>query len=195
MKKVSLLFICVLLVSILHAQTTKWGFDGAHSKISFSVTHMMISEVEGQFTTYEGTVLSDEKDFSDAKIDFTIDVSSVNTANTKRDDHLRSADFFDVNKFPKIVFKSTSMKNIGKGEYQLTGDFTMLGVTKPIKLTVKHRGTVNDPWGNTKAGFKIAGTIDRTKWGLKYNSLMDTGGVMIGENIEIICHIELIKQK
>jgi polyisoprenoid-binding protein YceI len=108
---------------------------------------------------------------------------------------LRSADFFNVEKFPEITFTGTSFKMLGNGMYKLTGDFTMNGVTKSITLDVKNAGTIKDPYGNTRTGFKLTGTIDRTLWGLKYNSVMDAGGITIGNDIAIACYVELIKQK
>jgi len=186
-----LAFFIVLSVS---AQDSKWDFDKSHSKVTFSVSHMMISEIEGNFSKYSGTVLSDKSDFSDASVDFTIDVSSINTEDAGRDKHLISADFFNVEKYPSIIFKSKTMKKNGKDKYIMTGDLTMLGVTKTVTLDVKYGGTVKDPWGNTKAGFKISGVINRTLWGLRYNSVMDSGNMMVGENVTIECNVELKKQ-
>lgn len=195
MRRLGLLVTTILLVTFANAQTTNWNIDASHSNIRFSVSHMVISEVEGNFTKYEGTVTASEADFSDAQVTFTIDVSSINTNDTDRDDHLRGEDFFNVDKNPSIIFKSKSMEKVGENKYKVTGDFTMNGVTKEITMDAKYGGTIKDPWGNTKAGFKISGTIDRTLWGLKYNSKMDTGGLMIGEEIEIVCNIELVKVK
>lgn len=177
------------------AQTTKWSFDKTHSKVQFDVAHLVISEVTGQFKEYDGIVLSDKPDFSDAKIDFSIDVKSISTDDEKRDAHLQSPDFFDVAKYPKITFKSKSMKKTGSNQYKLAGDMTMHGITKEITLDVQFNGTKNDPWGNTKAGFKVTGKINRFDFGLKYNSPLDGGGVMIGEEVTITCKMELLKQK
>lgn len=193
--KTAIIGVLMLTVLLASAQKTKWTFDKAHSKIQFDVAHMVISEVSGQFHDYEGTILADKEDFSDAKIEFSIDVKSVDTDTEKRDQHLRSADFFDVEKYPKITFKSTSMKKAGEKQYKLTGDFTMHGITKTVTLDVKYGGTVKDSYGNIKAGFKITGTINRTDFGLKYNSVMESGGLLIGEEITIICKVELLKQK
>jgi len=196
MKK-TILILCVVMfaASFAQAQKTTWTFDKTHSNIQFDVAHMVISEVSGQFQNYEGTVLTSQEDFSDAKIDFSIDVNSIDTDDSKRDGHLQSPDFFDVEKYPNITFVSKSMKRIGKGQYKLTGDFTMHGVTKEIALDVKYGGTVTDPYGNVKAGFKITGIINRPDFGLKYNSVMDTGGLMIGEEVTITCRVELLKMK
>ncbi len=196
MKKTNLILsIIMLTVFSVTAQKTTWTFDKTHSKIQFDVAHMVISEVSGQFQEYEGTVLTSKEDFSDAKIDFLIDVKSIDTDDGERDGHLQSPDFFDADKYPNITFKSKSMKKSGENQYKLTGDFTMHGVTKEITIDAKYGGTVTDPYGNVKAGFKITGIIDRTDFGLKYNSVMDTGGLMIGEEVTITCRVELLKMK
>lgn len=196
MKKLTtILVVLMLTVFSVMAQKTKWTFDKVHSKIQFDVAHLVISEVTGQFQDYEVTVLADKADFSDAKIDFSIDVKSINTNDENRDGHLQSADFFDAAKYPKITFKSKSMTEAGKNQYKLTGDLTMHGVTKTVTFDVKYGGTVTDPYGNVKAGFKITGVIDRTDFGLKYNSVLDSGGLLIGEEITITCNVELLKQK
>lgn len=193
MRKLGILVAALFMVAILQAQTTNWGFDKSHSNVRFAVSHMVISEVEGNFSEFEGSVHASKSDFSDAKVKFSIVVNSINTADEKRDAHLKNEDFFHTDKYPTITFDSKSMKKVAEGKYKLTGDFTMMGVTKSTTLDVKYNGTVADPWGNTKAGFKITGTVDRTEWGLKYNSTMDTGGLMIGEDVAIVCNIELIK--
>ena len=195
MKKISLIIAAIIISLIVNAQNTKWDFDKSHTKITFTVTHMMITDVMGNFGKYSGTFLSDKSDFSDAKINFTIDVNSINTDEPNRDKHLRSADFFNVEKYPEITFVGTSFKSLGNNMYKLTGDFTMNGVTKSITLDVKGAGIIKDPYGNTRTGFKLTGTIDRTLWGLKYNSVMDAGGLLIGNEISIACYVELIKQK
>lgn len=195
--KRTLLTLSILFLAFIsiQAQETQWSFDKSHSKIQFDVAHLVISEVSGQFHDYQGTVTSSKEDFSDAKIDFSIDVKSIDTDEEKRDGHLQSPDFFNVAKYPNITFKSTSINSIGINVYKLTGDFTMLGVTKEITLNAKYGGTVKDPYGNIKAGFKITGIINRADFGLKYNSVMDTGGLMIGEEITITCRVELVKIK
>lgn len=177
-----------------NAQNTKWAFDGSHAKIGFSVSHMGISETEGKFTKFEGTVLSDKPDFSDAKIDLTIDVNSINTEDKRRDDHLKAADFFDAAKYPTITFKSKSFKSLGKNKYKLVGDFTMHGVTKEIELDVTYKGTVEDPYKNTKAGFKLSGVIDRTQFGLVWTGKLAAGGLLVGNEINLDINIELIKK-
>ncbi len=193
MKTINLLFLMLLLTFNINAQSN-WAFDVAHSSISFSISHMVISEVDGRFDKFEGTISNTKEDFSDAKIQLAIDVASINTGDEKRDEHLKNADFFDVEKYPKIKFVSKSMKKVSGNKYKLTGNFTMHGVTKEIILDAKYGGTIKDPWGNIKAGFKITGSLNRTDYGLKYNSVMETGGLMIGEEIEITCKVELLKK-
>lgn len=192
MKKISLLF-ALLAVTFASAQTV-WNFDKAHSSVHFTVKHMVISEVEGQFTKFNGEIKTTKDDFSDAKINFTVDVNSVSTENEKRDNHLKGADFFDVAKFPTMSFVSTSVEKVSNGNYNLKGNLTLHGVTKQITLKMSYGGTIKDPWGNTRAGLKVSGTINRTNFGLKYNSTMEAGGLLIGEDVNITCKVELIKK-
>lgn len=188
----------VALLSLTAATSqTKWKVDGSHSKLGFSVTHMMVAETEGKFKIYEGTVSSKtEMDFTDANIDFSADVASINTEDEKRDEHLKSPDFFDVVKFPKISFKSTSMKPSGKGKstYILEGDLTMKGVTKKVKLfAIGASKTVKDPYGNLKNGFKVTGLVNRKDFGLTWNAALEAGGVAVSELVKLDLNIELNK--
>ncbi len=191
MKKLSIV-IALLSVALVQAQTT-WKIDPSHSSIRFAVDHMVISEVEGIFSKYEGSVIATKDDFSNAKINFTVDVNSVNTDNAKRDEHLRSADFFETEKFPKMTFVSSSVTKTGTGKYNLKGKLTLHGVTKDIALMMTYGGTTKDPWGNTKAGLKVTGVINRTDFGLKYNSVLEAGSLMIGEEVTITAKVELAK--
>ena len=173
-----------------------WKVDNSHSKMGFSVTHMMVSETEGKFKIYDGKVSSkSELDFTDAPVEFSIDVNSINTDDEKRDGHLKGADFFDAEKFPKMVFKSTSMKpGKVKGTYELEGNLTIKDVTKKVKLVAVGSGkTVKDPWGNTRYGFKVNGKINRIDYGLKWNAVIEAGGVAVSEDVNINCSIELVK--
>ena len=180
---------------ISNAQTTKWEFDKVHSNINFVATHMVISKVTGNFSSYKGTMLSDKDDFTDAKIDFTIDVASINTGNEQRDNHLKSDDFFNAEKFPTITFKGKSLKKVSGNNYKLTGDLTIRDVTKTVDLDVTFGGIIKDPYGNTRAGFQIAGTVDRFDYNLKWNAAIETGGLVVGKEIKIDCAVELIRQK
>ena len=191
MKKLSIV-IALFSLALVQAQTT-WNFDPAHSSIRFAVDHMVISEVEGQFSTYDGSIITTKEDFSDAKINFVIDVNSVDTDNEKRDGHLKSADFFETEKYPKMTFVSTSVEKIADGKYNLKGKLTLHGITKEISLAMTYGGTVKDPWGNTKAGLKVTGVINRTDFGLKYNSILEAGSMLIGEEVTITCKVELVK--
>ncbi len=176
---------------------TNWKLDNSHSKLGFSVNHAMVSDVEGKFKVYEGTVSSkSDLDFTNAAISFTADASSINTEDEKRDGHLKSPDFFDVEKFPNITFKSVSMKANGKGKtaYELEGDLTMHGVTKRVKLlAIGASKTVKDPWGNTKYGFKVTGVINRKDFGLSWNKVLEAGGILVGEDVTLNINIELNK--
>lgn len=194
MRKLGITLFALIFLTTTYAQTTNWGFDNSHSNVRFSVSHMVISEVEGNFGSFDGSVSTTKDNFSDATIKFNITVKSIDTDDESRDEHLRNADFFDVEKYPTMKFESTSIKKSVDNNLLVTGDFTMHGVTKEITMNAKYGGTIVDPWGNTKAGFKVTGKIDRTNWGLVYNSTMDTGGLMIGNEIEIVCNFELIKK-
>lgn len=191
MKKLSIV-IALFSVALVQAQTN-WNIDPSHSSIRFAVDHMVISEVEGIFSKYEGSVVSAKGDLSDAKINFSVDVNSVNTDNAKRDEHLRGADFFETEKYPKMTFVSTSVQKTGTGKYNLKGKLTLHGVTKEITLSMTYGGTTKDPWGNTKAGLKVTGVINRTDFGLKYNSVLEAGSLMIGEDVTITAKVELVK--
>ena len=174
-----------------------WKVDASHSKLGFSVTHLMVSETEGKFKVYEGSVSSkSEMDFTNAKIEFSADVASINTEDEKRDGHLRSPDFFDAEKFPKIIFKATSMKPSGKSKttYILAGDLTMHGVTKKVTFTaVGATKIMKDPYGNIKYGFKVTGNINRKDFGLTWNMALEAGGVIVSEDVKIDLNIELNK--
>jgi len=191
MKKLSIL-IALFSITLISAQS-KWNIDASHSSIRFAVDHMVISEVEGIFSAYEGSIITTAADFSDAKINFTVDVNSVNTDNAKRDEHLRGADFFETEKYPKMTFVSTSVTKTGENKYNLKGKLSLHGVTKEITLVMAYGGTTKDPWGNTKAGLKVTGVINRTDFGLKYNSVLEAGSLMIGEDVTITAKVELVK--
>ncbi len=195
MKKLTLLASAFVLTLSAMAQVN-WKVDASHSKLGFSVTHLMITETEGKFKIYEGKVgTKSDADFTDGTIEFSVDVNSINTDDEKRDGHLKAEDFFNAAKYPKMTFKSTSMKK-GKGahEYIITGDLTIKDVTKKVTLVAVHSGkNVKDPWGNTRTGFSVSGTINRTDFGLKWNAALETGGVAVSEEVKIQCTIELIK--
>lgn len=193
MKTIKLTLIIVLLALSLNLAQTNWSADNSHSRIGFSVTHLVISEVDGFFKTYDLKVTTDGDDFGTAKIDFTADVASIFTDNEKRDKHLKSEDFFNAEIFPQIIFKSKSIEKVGENKYKLTGDFTMRGVTKEIELDVKFNGIITDPWGNTKAGLKLSGEINRFDYGLKWNATMEAGGLVVSQDVELKINLELKK--
>ncbi len=195
MKKLILAIIVLVSVSIyLQAQTTTWKIDPVHSSIQFTVSHLVISKVTGNFKNFNGILKTNNDDFTDPDIEINIDVNSINTENEKRDNHLRSQDFFYAEKYPQIVFKSTSFKKISENKYKLTGDLTMRGVTRSIDLDVVYNGTVKDPWGNQRAGFSISGSVNRFDYNLKWNSLMEAGGAVVGKTVDILCNVEMVKQ-
>jgi polyisoprenoid-binding protein YceI len=194
MKKLFLLTFLVLSQIVLFAQA-KWDVDNVHSSVRFSVSHLVISEMEGSFQKYTGTITGSKPDFTDAVIEFTIDVNSLSTENEMRDKHLKSPEFFDVEKYPSITFKSTSFKKKQGNKYELNGNITMHGVTKPAKFDVDYGGTANDGMGNTKAGFKASTTINRFDYGLKWDKLTETGGAMIGKEVTISLKLEFTKKK
>jgi len=196
MKKLIMTAAASFLMTVAIAQTN-WKVDVSHSKLGFSVTHMMVAETEGRFKMFDGTASSKtDMDFTDAKIDFTVDAASINTEDEKRDGHLKSADFFDVAKYPTITFKSVSMKPDGKSKttYILEGDLTMHGVTKRVKLqAIGAAKTVKDPYGNTKNGFKVTGKLNRKDFGLMWNAALEAGGVAVSDEVDLTLRIELNK--
>ena len=172
------------------AAPTNWTLDASHSSIKFAVSHLMISETEGKFSKFDGTVSSPTAtDFEGAKVDFTIDVTSVNTDSEGRDQHLQKEDFFDSAKFPKMTFASKSFKKVKDKNYMLEGDFTMHGVTKKIKIPVRFNGITKDPYGNTKAGFKAQFVIDRTAYGMKGST------PAVGKEVSVTLNVELAQVK
>lgn len=174
--------------------TTKWSIDPTHSEIGFKVKHMMFTNVSGSFQKFDATIETEGDNFETAKIDFTGDIDSITTGNTDRDTHLLSPDFFDAAQYPKISFESNSFKKIDEGDYELTGNLTLHGVTKPVTLTTEFGGLMKDPWGNTKAGFSITGKINRKDWGLNWNSALETGGVLVSDEVKLNIELQFIKQ-
>lgn len=188
------LVVAVTLGANAFAQTSKWTLDRTHSQISFSVSHMVVAEAEGKFDSFDVAVLADKEDLTDAKVDVTIQVASVNTDNKDRDNHLKSADFFEAEKFPTITFKSKELKKISDNKYKLVGDFTMHGVTKPVELDAKFGGVVKDGKGRLHAGFKVVGQINRQEYGVKWSKKIDNNGLVVGDVVEFKGNVELVKQ-
>ncbi|BBI34582.1 YceI family protein [Cohnella abietis] len=168
---------------------SNWVLDKSHSGINFSVRHMMITNVRGSFNEFDAVVLADSDNLSALEASLSINVDSINTKDDGRDGHLKSPDFFNVEQFPQIVFKKTSLEAKGGEDYKLTGDITIAGVTKSITLNTEIAGPAKDPWGNSKFGVVADGIINRSDFGLTYNAALETGGILIGDAIKI--HIEL----
>jgi polyisoprenoid-binding protein YceI len=174
--------------------TTKWVLDPTHSEVSFKVKHMMISNVTGHINKFNVEVETDNEDFSKAKIHFTGDVRSIDTNNDQRDVHLKSGDFFDVEKYPQVTFDATNYEKTGNGDYTLNGNLTIRDVTKPITLKVEFGGVVTDPYGNIKAGFTVEGKVNRKDFGLTWNAVTEAGGVVVGDELKVHAEIQLVKQ-
>ena len=173
---------------------TKWTIDNTHSEIEFKVKHLMISNVKGSFKIFDASIYTSGIDFLNAEIDLWIDASSINTGDPKRDEHLKSADFFDVQNHKQITFTSDTIGSPDSdGNHELWGELSMRGVTKNIKLTSQFGGIIIDPWGNERAGFTVSGKINRSDWGLIWNSLLETGGFMVSDEVIISCDVEMIK--
>ncbi|MEW6194253.1 MAG: YceI family protein [Bacteroidota bacterium] len=194
MRKINLVpTVLAFTVTSLTAQTN-WSVDKSHSKVGFSVSHLVISEVEGYFKDYDAEIITKGDDFSTAVIDFTIDAKSIFSDNEMRDNHLRSDDFFNAEKFPKMIFKGKSLKKIAGDKYKLIGDLTIRDITKRVELDVEYNGIIKDPWGNTKAGFKITGEINRFDYNLKWNTTLETGGLVVGKEVDLNINLELVKK-
>jgi polyisoprenoid-binding protein YceI len=176
--------------------TKKWVVDPTHSEIQFKVKHLMITNVTGSFNIFTVDAQTEDEDFTKAKISFTAEAASVSTGNEQRDGHLKSADFFDAEKFPQLKFTATKYESVDNdGSYELYGNLTIKDVTKPIKLAVEFGGVVKDPYGNTKAGFTINGKINRKDYGLTWSAVTEAGGVVVSDEVKINCEIQLIEQQ
>lgn len=174
--------------------TTKWVLDPTHSEIGFKVKHMMFTNVSGKFDTFEATVETDGDDFTTSKIEFSADTASINTGNADRDNHLRSADFFDAAEFPKTTFKAGGFVKKSGDDYTLTGELTLHGVTRTVTLDAEFGGLLQDPWGNTKAAFSINGKVNRKDWGLNWNAALETGGLLVSEEVRFAIELQFVKQ-
>ncbi len=178
------------------AQSVNWKLDASHSNISFAVEHMVVSETVGKFDKFDiKATTKNATDFEGATVNVDIQTASINTNDEKRDQHLRSGDFFDAEKNPTISFKSKSIKKVSGKNYKLTGDLTMHGVTKAITLDLIYGGTAKDPWGNTHAGFKLSGKLNRKDYGLNWSKTLETGGLLVGEEVTITGAVELLQEK
>lgn len=173
---------------------TIWKLDPTHSEILFKVKHLMITNVKGEFRAFDAEIVSEGDDFSNAKIKATIDAGSVFTNNKDRDAHLKNGDFFDTEKHNHLQFESTEVKKIDDENYQVKGDLSIKDKTNEVILNVEFGGTAKDPYGNEKTGFSITGKLNRKNWGLNYNAALETGGIMIGEEVKLMIETQFVKQ-
>ena len=176
------------------ANSTKWVIDPLHSEIGFRVKHLMFTNVKGKFNEYDASVYITNNDLTTAEIDLSINAASINTHNEQRDTHLRSADFFDIEKFKEINFTGNTLEKVSEYSYALYGNLTMKSIKKQIKLDVELGGFIKDPLGTEKALLNIHGKINRKDWGLNWNTVLETGGVLVSEDVWITCEVQLIKQ-
>ncbi len=169
---------------------TNWNFDLTHSNVDFSVRHLLVSKVRGRFNKWSGSLLIDDANPSASSVEVQIDAASVDTSEPKRDEHLRSADFFDVEKYPHLTFKSTKVEDLGGDRLRVIGDLTLHGVTRPVILDVERGGSVRDPWGFQRAGFTVTASVDRKDFGITFNQTLDQGGLALGDKVSISIDIE-----
>lgn len=174
--------------------TERWEIDSSHSSIQFTVRHLVIAKVRGQFSRWTGSLQVPAGDFERASLDVAIDASSIDTGVADRDAHLRSGDFFDVEGHPEITFRSTGIKRAADDRLKVTGGLTIKGITRDVVLDVEVLGQARDPWGNERAAFSASTSIDRRDFGLTWNQVLETGGVMVGERIDITIDIEAVRQ-
>jgi polyisoprenoid-binding protein YceI len=194
MKKI-FLSLAITAIGFAASAQSNWNVDPTHSNVKFSVSHMVISEVEGSFSDFDGTLEAPGADFNNATIEFSVNIGSINTNSEQRDGHLKSADFFDAAKYPAMTFKSASFRKTTGNNYVLDGSLTIKGVTKKVTFDVTYGGTVKDPYGNTKAGFKAKGSIKRMDYGLTWSAVTEAGGLVVGDDVAIMFNIELAKAK
>ncbi|HLA79915.1 MAG TPA: YceI family protein [Vicinamibacteria bacterium] len=194
MRKLAFVLAAATLIAqpVLAADT--YSVDKTHSDLSFQIRHL-VGKVRGSFGDFSGTINADATKPEASTVEFTIKAASIDTANEDRDKHLRSADFFEVEKFPEISFKSTKVKLLGKDRYEVTGDFSMHGVTKPLTLPVSFLGSGKDPWGNERAGFETTTTLNRKDFGIVWNKTLDAGGLVLGDEVSVSITLEALKKK
>jgi polyisoprenoid-binding protein YceI len=195
MKRMVLPALAGVAVSASSPAQTSWMADNAHSNVKFAVTHLLISEVEGDFRVYRGSMQTGKDQLEDALIDFTVDVASVNTNNEQRDAHLRSDDFFNADMYPQMTFKSVSWKRVDNQRYELIGDLTIRDITKRVSFNVIYAGKTQDSYGNTIAAFRVSAKIDRFDFGLKWNALTEMGGAVVGKEVTITLNLQFTKQR
>ncbi len=192
MRAIPALFALLLVTSAAAADTSEWAIDPSHSHVGFSISHLVVSSVDGRFKDVSGKVLLDEADLTKSSVDLTIKIDSIDTDEPKRDEHLKSPDFFDAKKFPTMTFHGTKIVKAGKG-YKVTGDLTIRDVKKSVTLDGTLSAPIKAPWGKMVRGAKFAGTIKRGDFGLKWNKALETGGVVVGDEVALNIALELNK--
>jgi polyisoprenoid-binding protein YceI len=173
--------------------TSNWNIDAAHSGVNFSIRHMVVSKVRGRFAKYTGTVTVDDGDLTRSVVEATIDASSIDTGAPQRDAHLRSPDFFDVEKFPELRFRSQRIERLEDARYRVVGELTVRDVTREVSLDVEYGGRAKDPWGNERIGFVAKAALDRKDFGLGWNQVLEAGGVLVGDRVEIELEVQAVK--
>ena len=174
--------------------TTTWVLDPTHSEVQFKVKHLVISTVTGSFKQFEGEAATEGESFDNAKVRFSAKIDSIDTNQAQRDEHLKSADFFDAATYPELTFVSTSFEKQGEGEYKITGDLTLHGVTKPVTFDVEYGGQAGDFYGNQKAGFEVTGKINRKDFGLTWNGVTEAGSIVVSEDVKLSASLQFVKQ-
>ncbi len=173
--------------------TTTWNLDASHSDVGFKVRHLMITNVKGRFEKFTATAITEDDQFETAKIKFEVDVNSINTGNEQRDGHLKAADFFDTEHHPSITFESVGMTKVKENEYKVMGNLTVKGITKSIEVSAIVSELVKDPWGQTKVGFEVTTKIDRADYGLVWNAPLETGGLLLSDDVYLHADVQFIK--
>jgi len=173
---------------------TQWALDPTHSELQFKVKHLMITTVTGSFKSFTARVETDGENFENAKIEFSAEVNSIDSGNEQRDAHLKSADFFEADKFPTLTFSSTKLEKKDEENYLLYGNLNIKGVIKPVVIPTEFGGLAKDPWGNNKVGFTLNGKINRKDWDLNWNATLEAGGVLVSEEVKIIAEVQFVKQ-
>ncbi len=195
MRRLLPLLAALFLVAAAAAQSTTWAIDPAHSTAAFTVRHMMINNVRGEFSKVAGTLALDPKDITRSTVEASIDAASINTRVEARDNDLRSSGFFDVARYPTLSFKSTQVEQVAPGKLRVTGDLTMHGVTRPVVLDVDGPSpAIQDPWGNTRIGLSATTRINRKDWGLMYNKLLESGGMVVSDEVTITLELEFVEK-
>ncbi|MBO9635908.1 MAG: YceI family protein [Chitinophagaceae bacterium] len=173
---------------------TKWALDPLHSELGFKIKHLMITNVSGSFRNFHIEMDTAGEDFRTAQVRFTADLNSISTNNEQRDAHLRNGDFFDADNYPQMEFRSTGIEPSGDDSFILNGELTLKGISKPVRLNVEYSGVTKDPWGTERAGFTVTGKIKRSDWGINFNSVLETGGVALSDEVRISAEAQMVKQ-